>query len=186
MTRRLLIILFATTSLICFFYNKINAQTTDSISKSERFPTKGHKEVTILKRINVNADTLKTLLIVPNNTSWIEIGKKLNYFKEVRTFLEFQKDIIAKGLSDKIPSISDKIGLYNAYVNYKPFVILINSSEDLKTQGFRTRLSLYDPLRSDMIFKNEVRLNLMWEGYSDKKILYPLLNSLMDYLNEQK
>ncbi len=102
------------------------------------------------------------------------------------TVYELQKDIIAKGLADKIPSISDKISLYNACISYKPFVMLIPSSEDLKTQGFRSRLSLYDPLQSDMIFKNEVRLNLMWEGYSDQKVLYPLLNSLIDYLNEQK
>ncbi|MCH5598098.1 hypothetical protein [Niabella ginsengisoli] len=181
MMRRFLVVFSVAICLIC---NKITAQTASS--NSERFPTTGHKEVTILKKTNVNADTLKTLLIVPNNTSWIEIGKKLNYFKEVMTLSELQKDIIAKGLSDKIPSISDKIGLYNAYKNYKPFVILINSNEDLKAQGFRTRLSLYDPMRSDMIFRNEVRLNLMWEGYSDKKVLNPLLNSLVDYLSEQK
>ena len=102
------------------------------------------------------------------------------------TIVDLQRDIIAKGLSDKVPSISDRIGLHNAYINYKPFVILSVSSEDLVSQGFRTRLSLYDPMRSDIIFKNEVRLNLMWEGYTNQKVLYPLLNSLVDYLSEQK
>ena len=110
----------------------------------------------------------------------------MNFFKEVMTMADLQKDIIAKGLSDKIPSISDRIGLHNAYIHYKPFVILNISSEDLMTQGFHTRLSLFDPMRSDIIFKDDVRLNLMWEGYSDKKVLYPLLNSLVDFLNEQK
>jgi len=172
--------------LFCLFCHEVIGQTTEVVPSSNRFPAKGDKKVTILKRTNVNADTLRTLLIVSNDSSWKETGKGLNYFKEVMTMAELQKDIIAKGLSDKVPSISDRIGLYNAYLHYKPFVILILSSEDLKTKGFRTRLSLYDPMRSDMIFKNDIRLNLMWEGYSDKKVLYPLLNSLMDYLEEQK
>ncbi len=186
MIRLTLAIFFAVTSLICFCSIETIAQTTDSNLNSKLFPTKGHKEVAILKSTNVSADTLKTLLIVPNTTSWIEIGKKINYFKEVMTVAELQRDIIAKGLSDKIPSISDRLGLYNACIHYKHFVLLNMSVEDLKTQGVRTRLSLFDPMRSDIIFKNEVRLNMMWEGYSDKKILYPLLNSLVDYLSEQK
>jgi hypothetical protein len=162
------------------------AQTETAIPQSKLFATKSRKEVAVLKKISVNADTLKTLLIVPNTPSWIELGKNMNYFKEVMTMEQLQKDIIAKGLSDKIPSISDRIGVHNAYVHYKPFVILAVSSEDLKSQGFHTRLSLYDPMRSSVIFKNDVRLNLMWEAYSDQKILYPLLNSVVDYLNEQK
>ena len=186
MIRQTLVIFFVFTALIGFCSYETIAQTSESHPNSKLFPAKGHKEVAILKRKDVSADTLKTLLIVPNTTSWIEIGKKINFFKEVMTITELQKEIIAKGLSDKIPSISDRIGLYNACINYKPFVLLSVSGEDLKTQGFRTRLSLYDPIRSDIIFKNEVRLNLMWEGYSEQKILYPLLNSLVDYLNEQK
>lgn len=172
--------------LFCCCCHEAIGQTTEVVPTSNRFPAKANKKVTILKRTNVNADTLRTLLVVSNDTTWKEIGKRLNYFKEVMTMAELQKDIIAKGLSNKVPSISDRIGLYNAYQHYKPFVILILSSEDLKTKGFHTRLSLYDPMRSDMIFKNDVRLNLMWEGYSDKKVLHPLLNSLVDYLEKQK
>lgn len=172
--------------LICFYSCGTTGQSTESNPSMNRFPTKGHKAVSVLKRTNINADTLKTLLIVPNTNSWVQIGKNMNYFKEVMTIADLQRDIIAKGLSDKIPSISDRIGLHNAYIKYKPFVILSLSSQDLGTQGFRTRLNLYDPMRSDIIFQNEVRLNLMWEGYNDQKVLYPLLNSLVDYLNEQK
>lgn len=185
MTKRFLEILSIVTFLICISYSQLTAQTMNT-NPSFRFPTKGRKDVTVLKRLDVNADSLKTLLVVPNNSAWIEIGKKLNYFQDVMTVSELQSSIIAKGLTDKIPSISDKIGLYNACVYYRHSVMLILSSEDLKTQGFRTRLSLYDPIQSEAIFKDEVRLNLMWEGYSDQKVLNPLLNSLMDYLHEQK
>jgi hypothetical protein len=186
MKRHFLFFFFLINSLFCSFSHEAIGQSTEVVPNSNRFPAKRDKKVTILKKTNVNADTLRTLLIVSNDSSWKEIGKSLSYFKEVMTMAELQKDIIAKGLSDKVPSISDRIGLYNAYLHYKPFVILILSSEDLKTKGFRTRLSLYDPKRSEMIFRNDVRLNLMWQVYADKKVLYPLLNSLVDYLEEQK
>ncbi|MBA3674993.1 MAG: hypothetical protein H0W75_08595 [Chitinophagaceae bacterium] len=102
------------------------------------------------------------------------------------TIADLERDIIAKGLSDKIPNISGRIGMHNAYINYKPFVILSLSSKDLVTKGYRVRLNLYDPMRSDLIFQNEVRVNIAWEGYTDQKVLFPLLNSLVDYLNEQQ
>lgn len=185
MVRQPFLINIAITALFCFYSCQTTNKPTGLTPNSNRFPTNSNKQVTVLKRLNVSSDTLKTLLIVPNSGSWIEIGRNMNYFKEVMTIVDLQKNIIAKGLSDKIPSISDRIGLHNAYINYKPFVILSVSSEDLGSQGFRTRLNLYDPMRSDIIFKNEVRLNLMWEGYTNQKVLYPLLNSLVDYLSEQ-
>ncbi len=126
------------------------------------------------------------LLIVPNSNIWVLFGKDMNYFKEVMTIADLERDIIAKGLSDKIPNISGRIGMHNAYINYKPFVILSLSSKDLVTKGYRVRLNLYDPMRSDLIFQNEVRVNIAWEGYTDQKVLFPLLNSLVDYLNEQQ
>lgn len=186
MTRRYFLNFFVIISLICFNCCKTTSKATELNPNSKRFPAKSYKAVTVLKRINVGADTLKTLLIVPTQDSWIELGKKINYFKEVMTIVDLQKDIIAKGLTNKIPTISDRIGLYNACINYKPFVILNLSVRDLGTAGVRTRLSIYDPIRSDITFQNEVRLNLMWEGYTDQKVLYPLLNSFVDYLNEQK
>lgn len=186
MTTRCFVVFFVVTSQICFYSCQTASKITAVHPGSQRFPTKSHKAVTVLKRISVDADTLKTLLIVPNQDSWIELGKKINYFKEVMTIAELQRDIIAKGLTYKIPAISDRIGLYNACKNYKPFVMLSFLTRDLGTEGVRTRLSIYDPIRSDVTFQNEVRLNLMWEGYSDQKVLYPLLNSFVDYLNEQK
>lgn len=186
MKRPYLFNIFFTITLFFFCCSEAISQTKEVQSNSELFPTKGHKEITILAKKRISADTLKKrLLIVPNHFSWVQIGRELNYFKEVMTMAELEKEIIARGLTNKIPSMSGRIGLYNAYIHYKPFVILIMSNEDLKTKGFRTRLSLYDPFQSEIIFKNEVRLNLMWEGYSIEKVLNPLLNSLANYLNEQ-
>src|SRR5712671_2827170 len=106
MVRQPFLINIAITALFCFYSCQTTNKSTGLNTNSKRFPTKSNKEVTVLKRLNVSSDILKTLLIVPNSGSWIEIGRNMNYFREVMTIVDLQRDIIAKGLSDKVPSIS--------------------------------------------------------------------------------
>jgi hypothetical protein len=153
-------------------------------STTGRFPAKT-KTVTILKKTIVNADTLKTLIIVPDTPYWIEMSKNMKYFNEVMTFSELQKDIIAKGLTDKIPTVSDRIGLNNAYKYYRPFVIINITKVQKPGKGWYAGLTLYDPGKADYIFQNEIWLNLMWDGWTDQGTMYPLFNSMLDYLNQQ-
>lgn len=176
-----LIILMGTTTTSCGTFEKV---TTLNVNTG-RFPAK-NKTVTTLKRISVNADTLKTLIIVPNSPYWIEMTRNMKYFKEVMTFEELQKDIIAKGLTENIPSISDGIGLYKAYKYYRPFVVLNMTKEQKPGNGLYAGVTLYDPGKADYIFQNEIWVNLMWDGWSDQGTMYPLFNSMLDYLNEQK
>lgn len=148
------------------------------------FPAR-NKTVTVMKNIKVNVDTLKTLIIVPNTPYWIEMTKNMKFFNQVMTFSEFESDIIKKGLADKIPTVSDRIGLNRAYKYYRPFVIL-NLTKVQKDNGWFAGLKLYDPGKVDVIFQNEIWLNLMADGWSDQGTMYPLFNSLLDYLKEQK
>ena len=55
-----------------------------------------------------------------------------------------------------------------------------------KNGGWFAGLTLYDPKNAEMIFENEIKLNLMWDGWTDQGTMYPLFNSLLDYLREQK
>ena len=176
-----LTILIATTITSCGSFEKV----TTLNANTGRFPAK-NKTVITLKKTSVNVDTLKTLIIVPNTTYWIEMSKNMKYFKEVMTFAGLQKDIIAKGLTDKIPTVSDRIGLNNAYKYYRPFVILNMTKAQKPGNGWYAGLTLYDPGKADYIFQNEIWLNLMWDGWTDQGTMYPLFNSMLDYLNEQK
>ncbi len=176
-----LTILIATTITSCGTFEKV----TTLNSNTGRFAAKS-KTVATIKKTSVNADTLKTLVIVPNTPYWIEMSKNMKYFKEVMTFSELQKDIISKGLTDKIPTISDRIGLNNAYKYYRPFVILNMTKEQKTGKGWYAGLTLYDPKKADYIYQNEIYLNLMWDGWTDQGTMYPLFNSLLDYLDEQK
>ena len=170
---------------IIFFTCANSTVTAQHIDTSQLFPTPGRKHVSILKNINVNADTLKMLLVVPNSNIWCIWGKQMNYFNEVMTIADFQKNIIAKGLTDKIPGISDRIGLYKAYIHYRPYVLLSETIKHVGGKKYEVKLNLYDPVRADLIFQNAIHFNLLWEEYTDLKALFPLFNSLVGYLNEQ-
>ena len=167
----------------CGTFEKAVKLNTDS----NYFPSKKKKQesVVVLKEIPVNADTLKTLLVVSNTDYWIEMGKNLDYFDEVLTYEQFQTAIIREGLSNKIPNVSDRVGLNRAYNLYKPFVIL-NLTKVKKEGGWFAGLTIYDPNRAETIYENEIWLNLMWDGWTDQGTMFPLFNSLLDYLRKQE
>ncbi len=162
-------------------------KATTQNSESNYFPAKKKKQesVIVLKEIPVNADTLKTLLVVGSTDYWHDMGENLNYFDEVFTYEQFQTAIVREGLSEKIPSLSDRVSLNRAYNLYKPFVIL-NLTKVKKEGGWYAGLTIYDPKRAETVFENEIWLNLMWDGWTDQGTMYPLFNSLLDYLRKQK
>jgi len=83
-------------------------------------------------------------------------------------------------------NVSDKVGLNRAYNIYRPFVILNLTKVKKESGGWFAGLTLYDPSRAKTIFENEIWLNLMWDGWTDQGTMFPLFNSLLDYLREQK
>jgi len=149
-----------------------------------RFPAK-KKTVTIISKTSVNADTLKILVIVPDTPYWIGMVQNMKFFNEVMTMDELEKDIIRKGLTEQIPTISDYNGLKKAYKYYKPFVILMPTKEEKSNGRCYAGFVLFDPSRVANVFQNEIRLNRFW-GVNDQGTMYPLFNSLLDYLTEQK
>ena len=168
-------------STCCGTHEKVTTLNTNY------FPTKMKKQelVKVLKKISINADTLKTLLVVPTSDFWLQMGQNLNYFNEVLTDDQFESAIVKAGLSDQIFTVYDKMGLNRAYNAYKPFVILSQTKVRKKGRWY-AGLTLYDPKSAEMIFENEIWVDLVWVGWTDQVTTYPLLNSLLDYLREQK
>ena len=126
----------------CGTYEK----TTTLNPNTNYFParTKKQKSVKVLKKVPINADTLKILLVVPTSDYWLKMGQNLNYFHEVLTDEQFESEIVKAGLSEKVITVYDKMGLNRAYNVYKPFVVL--SQTRVLKKGFSyVGLSLYDP-----------------------------------------
>ena len=139
--------------------------------------------VTVSKKVSINSDTLKSLLVVPSKDYWKKMGENLDYFDEVLTFSQFANVIIKKGLAGKISRLDDIQGLSRVYDLYKPFFILELTDVWKKGGGgLTTILTLYDPKSTDTIFESEIKPGI-W-GLSDQRTVFPLLNSLLDYLRE--
>lgn len=155
-------------------------------TQTNYFPAKRNKNPTILIDKPTNPDTLKMMLVVPSTDYWLAMGKNLNYFDKVLTYDQFESEIVKKGLSDQIPSLSDKVGLNRAYKINQPFVILNLTKVNKPGDGWFAGLTLYDPKSAEIIFQNEIWLNLMWDGWTDQGTMFPLFNSLLDYLRKQE
>ena len=151
------------------------------------FPAKKNKQTIVLKEIEVDKDALKSfLLVVPTSDYWLQMGTNLNYFDTVMTFEQFQTTIVQEGLTKNIPSVSDMVGLNRAYNYYRPFLLLNLNTEQKETGGWFTGLTLYHPERAEVIYQNEIKLNLMWDGWTDQGTMFPLFNSLLDYLRREE
>lgn len=81
-----------------------------------------------------------------------------------------------------IPNSSNVKAIFIRY-----FSIYSLESIELKKINKRwyTGLKLYDHQNKKIPFKNEVKLNLMWDGWTDQGTMFPLYNSLLDYLRKQ-
>lgn len=104
-------------------------------------------------------------------------------FSDVMDSEELQKRIIQAGLQDKVPSVSDLIGINKAYVNYKPFLWLhleIKNGEDSKRY---VRMLVTDPGTTKDLFEVREDLCGIPECENDQKTWYPLFNSLIDWIH---
>lgn len=136
----------------------------------------------------MNSDILKTLLVTDSTFYWMEMSKNLNYFKEVLSFAEFEKEV-EKALNDTTHFLTDTIVLKRAYKEVRPFALLalteVHNDKVGHKDGRYVGLAIYDPYKK-VIFENQICLNLMWDGWSDQGTIFPLFNSLLDYLRQQK
>lgn len=160
--------------------------TLDSITN--RFPALKNRKATIIIAKKINPDTLKSLIVVPEGEYFKEMVTNLKYFEEIKTIEELQNDITKKEVTKEIHNLSSLIALNKAYRFYKPFVVLkINKKKALidneKTPVYE--MFLYDPKSTEYIFHSRIKYDSFIEGEGAKNIMYPLFNSLLDYINEE-
>lgn len=156
-------------------------------SNTNYFDANKHVKVTVITDILVNADTLKSLLVVPYGDYYFEMGKNLGYFNEVMTYYQFEDKILELGDTLDLRYLEpDKVKLHKAAKLYKPFVIMNEPTLQLdENDAFIAVLKVYDPLKGETIFENKVfTKNAIL--LNNKKILFPLYNSLLEYLRKQR
>ncbi|WP_163717723.1 hypothetical protein [Mangrovibacterium lignilyticum] len=167
----------------CGLLIRSKPQTLDP--KTGYFGSSLYGRVTVITDISVDATILKSLLVVPNDEYYAEMGKNLNYFEEVMTYHQLEEKMLELGDTlDLRFQMPDKLKLNRAAKLYKPFVILEKRSLYRDAHYvWVTGLSVYDPLRGEIIFENRIPSGDL--AYI-KGFYFPLFNSFLEYLRKQK
>ena len=149
------------------------------LDDSGHFPTK--KEATVVTSVAVDLDERRGLLVAPNGDFTADMVRNIGYFDEVINFEELEKRIVTNNLTDKVPSLQDRIGINNAARHYRPFLWLHWDSRKDGTKVYQ-QLKLVDALTLDEYFVAETYLDVIWAGVTDQNNAYPAMNALIDYL----
>lgn len=157
---------------------KPDPKTGYLVSKSAE-PRKA--DVAVSKKVDFAA--YHSIVLVTAGDFAEEQTRSLGAFDEVIDIEELQKRIVAANLQDKVPSISDRLGLNNAARHYKPFLWL-RYDTDKRGQKLYGRLIVTDPLSLDDVFVAERELDYLWKGVNDQNTFYPMFNSLIDWLKQ--
>ncbi|MDP2713713.1 hypothetical protein [Rheinheimera sp.] len=146
-----------------------------------RFPTK--TTATVIKSEKVDLDSFKSLLLLPDNDFVKGQIANVKYFDKTMTRDDLETLVITNNLTDKVPSVRDKIGINKAYHAYKPFLWLrFETREDNgKTYG---QFVLTKPDTLEDIFIVEKHFDYVWAGVNDQNTWYPMFNAIVDYIDE--
>jgi hypothetical protein len=106
--------------------------------------------------------------------------KATKLFSEVLSYDDLQKLIVAQNLQEKVPSVSEPIGLSRLAKVYKPF-LWVNFKR--VTRGNKPYLQMIatNPENLDDLFVAEVHLDFVWAGVNDQNSRYPLFNSFIEW-----
>lgn len=138
------------------------------------------KQAKTIKSEKVDLDNLKSLLLVPKSKDNFVEGmiKNINYFEQIMTFDDLEKEIIKNNKQDEVGNFEGRIGLHNASKKYRKFLyISIYQPNDKKIQ-----LKLINPETTDEIFIAETNFDLVWSGVNDSNTFNPLFNELIKYI----
>ena len=145
------------------------------------FPS--NKKATVLISKPLDLDISNALILVPNDDFTKGLVVNIGYFREVMTFDDLQKRVIAANLTDKIPSINDRIGVNNAAKYYKDFLWLRYNKRGEGINSY-IQLILTDPITMEDYFSTETYLDFIWTGVNDQNNFYPMFNAFIDYIKQ--
>lgn len=166
------------------FITLISACTSMKVAKLDpktgRFPTK--TKATVVTSVKTDLDTMNSLLLLPDNEFVKGQIANVNYFGKTITLDELETLIIKNDLTDKVPSIRDKIGINKAYKAYKPFLWLRFDTRDVNGKRYG-QFILTKPDTLEDIFVVEKHFDYVWAGVNDNNTWYPMFNAIVDYID---
>lgn len=132
------------------------------------------------KAVEVDLDTMKSILVVPDILDFKTMMKNIDYFDSIITLPELELEIIKADKHDEVGALAGRIGLNNAARFYKPFLYLDLEIDEANPKYLE--LHLTDPTKFENIFVAKVFIR---GNVSRSNLTYPLLNELILYIEEQ-
>ena len=164
--------------LVCLLTGCVTVlQVTGTDPVTGYFPT-SHK-AKIVKNSKFDMDARKSLLVAGGEDFGVKMINNINYFDNIITPKELEKEIIKNGLADKIPNINNQIGLHNAATKYKKFLYVSFQTRRIDNKPVM-QFVVTDPVSMEDIFIAEAQ-DL---PRNDQTVFYPLYNALIDYIRE--
>jgi hypothetical protein len=162
-------------------------------AKTGKLPTETvikAEEVLVNKSININ-DYNQFLFV---KKSGVNMEKYENYitgtmkniggFDKYYSQNELEQHVIQKGLTDKVTSISDNIGLLNLSKNVGNFLICESNIEYKGGYDFTFEYKVINPTNAEVVL--HIKHNAFNWGGLDRPLFNPVFNKYIDWLNENK
>lgn len=140
---------------------------------------------TVVTAKQMSLAPFRSMVFVSGSQFGIDQMKKIGYFTEVVDLDGLQRLIIANNLQEKIPTLTDKIGLNKLYRAHKPF-LWVHFKRVTRQHKEYMQLVATNPDTLEDIFVSEVHLDYAWSGVTDQNSRYPLFNSLITWINQNK
>jgi hypothetical protein len=156
-------------------------KVADVDSKTGYFPTTTKANVLTSKSIDL--DSRKSLLLIPNDEFVKGQIANIKYFDEIMTFVDLEKKIVHANLTDKVQSVSDRIGVSNAAKHYKNF-LWFRFEKKGEAKDRRGQFILTDAKTMEDYFVAETKFDYVWSGVNDQNNWYPMFNALIDYIKQ--
>jgi len=167
-------------AVLCMAFVGCTSQKVVEVDpKTGRFPTTATATVTLNKPYELDAH--RALVIVPNSEFVKGEVVNMHFFTQVMTVEELERAVVQKGLNDKVPTLTDQIGLNNAAKYYAPFLWLHFKHRGTGSDQY-SQLILTDAATLDDLWIAETHLDYLWAGVNDQHNWYPMFNALIDYL----
>jgi hypothetical protein len=105
-------------------------------------------------------------------------------FQKFYSQTELEKYVIQNGLTDKVTSISDNIGLLNLSKNVGKFLICESNVEYKGGYDFSFDYKVINPTNAEVLF--HIKHNAFNWGGLDRPLFNPVFNAYIDWLKENQ
>jgi len=108
--------------------------------------------------------------------------KNIGVFKQFFNQNDLEQYVIKNGLTDKVSSLSDNIGLHNLSMNAGNFLICETSIELVARYDFTFELKIINPVNAEILFDVK-HYAVNWAGL-DRPLFNPVFNEYMEWLKK--